>query len=77
MVEHHGWQVPSSFTTPAEEAARTRESVGLADVSWMCKFNLPGPCPGEHSRPGTRGVRLVAVAPAILGHVRTVGGRCG
>lgn len=42
MVEHHGWQVPSSFTIPAEEAARTRESVGLADVSWMCKVNLQG-----------------------------------
>jgi glycine cleavage system aminomethyltransferase T len=42
MVEHHGWQVASSFADPAEEAAWTRESVGLADVSWMSKFNLQG-----------------------------------
>jgi glycine cleavage system aminomethyltransferase T len=42
MVEHHGWQVPSSFVDPAEEAARTRQSVGLADLSWMSKFNLQG-----------------------------------
>ena len=42
MIEHHGWQVASFFTTPADEAARTRESVGLADVSWMSKFNLQG-----------------------------------
>jgi glycine cleavage system aminomethyltransferase T len=42
MVEHHDWQVASSFVAPAEEAARTREYVGLADASWMCKFNLQG-----------------------------------
>jgi sarcosine oxidase subunit alpha len=43
MTEHHGWQVASSFAAPPDEAARTRESVGLADVSWMSKFNLQGP----------------------------------
>lgn len=42
MLEHYGWQVAAAFSTPAEEAARTRESVGLADVSWMRKFNLQG-----------------------------------
>ena len=42
MIEHHGWHVPSSFTAPDDEAARTRESVGLADVSWMSKFDLQG-----------------------------------
>jgi len=42
MIEHHGWQVPSSFSAPADEASRTRESVGLADVSWMSKFHLQG-----------------------------------
>jgi glycine cleavage system aminomethyltransferase T len=42
MIEHHGWQVPSFFTAPDDEAARTRESVGLADVSWMSKFDLHG-----------------------------------
>lgn len=42
MVAHHGWQVAASFTAPADEAARVRESVGLADVSWTSKFNLQG-----------------------------------
>jgi glycine cleavage system aminomethyltransferase T len=42
MIEHHGWDVASSFTTPDEEAARTRESAGLADVSWTSKFDLQG-----------------------------------
>lgn len=42
MVEHHGWQVAASFAAPADEAARARKSVGLADVSWMLKFNLQG-----------------------------------
>jgi len=41
-MEHHGWQVPASFTSPDEEAARVRESAGLADVSWMLKFDLKG-----------------------------------
>jgi glycine cleavage system aminomethyltransferase T len=42
MIEHHGWQIPASFTATEDEAARTRESSGLADVSWMSKFNLQG-----------------------------------
>jgi sarcosine oxidase, subunit alpha len=42
MIEHHGWQIASSFADPAHEAARARESVGLADVSWMSKLNLQG-----------------------------------
>lgn len=42
MVEHHGWHVASAFTAPDDEAARTRESVGLGDVSWMSKFDLQG-----------------------------------
>ena len=42
MIEHHGWHVAASFAAPADEAARTRESAGLADVSWMPKFNLQG-----------------------------------
>jgi aminomethyltransferase len=42
MIEHHGWHVPTSFTAPDDEATRTREAVGLADVSWMSKFDLQG-----------------------------------
>jgi len=42
IIAHHGWHVPSFFSAPADEAARTREAVGLADVSWISKFNLQG-----------------------------------
>jgi sarcosine oxidase subunit alpha len=42
MIDHQGWLVASAFGAPADEATRTRESVGLADVSWMPKFNLQG-----------------------------------
>ncbi|HLY59641.1 MAG TPA: hypothetical protein VKV95_02630 [Terriglobia bacterium] len=41
-IEHHGWQVPAYFSKPEDDAARVRESVGLADVSWMLKFDLKG-----------------------------------
>jgi glycine cleavage system aminomethyltransferase T len=41
-IEHHGWQVPAYFSEPGDEAARVRESVGLADVSWMLKFDVKG-----------------------------------
>lgn len=43
MIEHHGWDVPAFFSSPGDEAARVRESVGLADISWMVKFDLKGP----------------------------------
>jgi len=42
VIEHHDWHVPAFFTSPDAEAARVRESVGLADVSWMLKFDLQG-----------------------------------
>ncbi len=42
MIEHYGWSVPASFSAPEAEAAQTRESVGLADLSWMSKFDLQG-----------------------------------
>ena len=42
MIEHHGWQVPACFSNSEDEAARVRESVGVADVSWMLKFDLKG-----------------------------------
>lgn len=42
MIEHHGWQVPAYFSKPEDEAARVRESVGLADLSWMLKFDVKG-----------------------------------
>src|SRR5207249_995496 len=41
-IEQHGWQVPAYFSKPEDEAARVRESVGLADLSWMLKFDVKG-----------------------------------
>ena len=42
LTEYHGWQIPHHFGAPEDEAARVRESVGLADVSWMLKLDLKG-----------------------------------
>jgi len=41
-IEQYGWQVPAYFSKPEDEAARVRESVGLADLSWMLKFDVKG-----------------------------------
>jgi glycine cleavage system aminomethyltransferase T len=41
-TDHYGWQVPASFTAAETEAASVRESVGLADLSWILKFDLKG-----------------------------------
>jgi sarcosine oxidase subunit alpha len=42
MIEHHGWQIPAAFGSPEREAEQVRESVGLADVSWMLTYKLQG-----------------------------------
>ena len=42
LADYHGWQIPSTFSSPEDEAARVRESVGIADGSWMSKFELQG-----------------------------------
>lgn len=42
MTDHHGWEVAEVFTSTDEEAGRVRESVGLADLSWLGKFDLKG-----------------------------------
>jgi glycine cleavage system aminomethyltransferase T len=44
-TDHYGWQVPASFTAAETEAASVRESVGLADLSWILKFDLKGYAP--------------------------------
>lgn len=41
-IEHHGWQVPACFVTVEGEAACVRRGAGLADLSWMLKFDLKG-----------------------------------
>jgi heterotetrameric sarcosine oxidase gamma subunit len=42
MAEYRGWQVASQFTSPEQEARQVRETAGLADWSWMSKFDLKG-----------------------------------
>lgn len=41
-IDHHGWQVPAYFSGAEAEAACVRRSAGLADLSWMLKFDLKG-----------------------------------
>jgi aminomethyltransferase len=41
-TDQYGWQVPASFAAADDEAACVRASVGLADLSWMLKFDLKG-----------------------------------
>jgi aminomethyltransferase len=41
-TDQYGWQVPASFGAAEYEAACVRESVGLADLSWMLKFDVKG-----------------------------------
>ncbi len=43
MVTYHGWQVAGLFTSPGGEVAQVKESVGVADVSWILKFDINGP----------------------------------
>ena len=42
LTEYHGWQVAASFRPAEEEAAQAKHGVGLADLSWMAKFDLKG-----------------------------------
>ena len=42
IAEHDGWQVARHFTSPEEEARRVRDTAGLADWSWISKFDLKG-----------------------------------
>jgi glycine cleavage system aminomethyltransferase T len=41
-TDYHGWQVAASFAPAEEEAEQAKHSVGLADLSWMAKFDLKG-----------------------------------
>jgi heterotetrameric sarcosine oxidase gamma subunit len=65
MTEHHGWQVPGRFTSTEREAAQAREGAGLADVSWMVRFELKGY--GLKAPPNFgQGSRLWPLAPRHL-----------
>jgi aminomethyltransferase len=41
-IEHYGWQVPACFAAAEAEAESVRGAAGLADLSWMLKFDLKG-----------------------------------
>jgi glycine cleavage system aminomethyltransferase T len=41
-TDYHGWQVAAAFRSAEEEAAQASHGVGLADLSWMAKFDLKG-----------------------------------
>jgi glycine cleavage system aminomethyltransferase T len=40
FVEHQGWELPASFLPPEQEAEQVRKSAGLADLSYLLKFDL-------------------------------------
>ncbi len=42
LIDHHGWQVPAFFSSSLEEVQRVSTGAGLADVSWLAKFDLKG-----------------------------------
>ena len=42
FVEVSDWQIADRFTTPESEVRAARENVGLADVSWLSKFDVKG-----------------------------------
>ena len=51
-----GWAAPLRFGEPAEEARRMRESVGIADWSWIAKVDLWGA--GVHTAVAGFGFRV-------------------
>jgi len=65
MTEHHGWLTPARFTSADREAVQVRESVGLADLSWMARFELKG-CGLKVPPTFMQGVRSWALAPRHL-----------
>jgi glycine cleavage system aminomethyltransferase T len=40
FIEHRSWELPAFFSSAAQEAAEVRNSVGLADLSHVSKFDL-------------------------------------
>jgi glycine cleavage system aminomethyltransferase T len=38
--EYSGWELPAYFVRPDQEAAKIRKSVGVADLSYLSKFDL-------------------------------------
>ena len=42
MTDHAGWQVAARFRSPDEETQQVQDGVGLADASWLGKFEIRG-----------------------------------
>ena len=42
MTDHAGWQVAARFRSPDEETQQAQDGVGLADASWLGKFEIRG-----------------------------------
>jgi glycine cleavage system aminomethyltransferase T len=40
FIEHCGWDLPAFFSSAEQEAAEVRKTVGLADLSYVSKFDL-------------------------------------
>jgi len=65
MTVHHGWQTPARFRDAEQEASQVAQSAGLADVSWMSKFDLKGS--GVETLPAlSEGVRSWKLGPRHL-----------
>lgn len=65
MTTHHGWQMPARFRDAKQEASAVAKSAGLADVSWMSKFDLKGN--GVETLPALeQGVRSWKLGPRHL-----------
>jgi len=40
FTDHQGWEVPAYFSPPEQEIVAVRKNAGLADVSYLLKFDL-------------------------------------
>jgi heterotetrameric sarcosine oxidase gamma subunit len=65
VAGYHGWQLPSSFTTPEAEAAHVSNVAGLADISYRAKFESAIQ-PARHGWRLSAG-RYLAIADPPLG----------
>ena len=46
-TNRHGWEVPARFLSAEEEATFTRAGVGMSDISYLQKVEVPEPQPGS------------------------------
>ena len=51
MREHHGWQLPFSYSHPDEELSTFQNCAGVSDLSYLTKFDIKRGV-GGHALPG-------------------------